>query len=174
MLLSARERERYNGLTGGRADAFLAGRALLRSLLGELVGMDARDVPLAAECPDCGGEHGAPVIPGYAMGISLAHVDDVVVAVAQSGARVGVDVELRTQSAERLDAIAEVTGHRSVQHWTRVEAVLKADGRGLRVDPRTVIIEGDRATVNGGPVGYRVREVDLADDLCVSIAVAEP
>ena len=36
----------------------------------------------------------------------------------------------------------------SLREWTRVEAVLKADGRGLRVDPAAVTVTG-RATARG-------------------------
>ena len=73
-------------------------------------------------------------------------------------ARLGVDVDVLFSArrgvgsddvAQRVRHVASVLGidagaERDVlQRWTRVEAVLKADGRGLRVDPREVSFMDD-------------------------------
>lgn len=160
--LSSAERARYDAAP---SDRFLAGRLLLRRLVTEITGADP--VLITAACPDCGGPHGRPESPG--LHVSLSHAGGVVVAAA-SGVAVGVDVEARVGRRERLDAIDALTGVRDIRSWTRTEAVLKADGRGLRVDPAEVVFDGDRAELAG--VSYDVSEVLLRDDLVVSVAVA--
>ncbi|MBZ5736531.1 hypothetical protein [Nocardioides mangrovi] len=70
-------------------------------------------------CPHCGSvAHGRPLLAGRQL--SLAYADGLAL-VAIADAPVGVDVE-------RGDHLA----------WTRVEALLKATGEGLRRDPATV------------------------------------
>ena len=165
--LSPAERERY--ASAARPQAFLAGRALLRGLAGELLGVAPADVPLSAICPDCGGPHGAPTIAGSDLRVSLSHADGLVVAVARRGAALGVDVERSVLPAERLAAIGTLTGRASVRHWTRVEAVLKADGRGLRVDPSLVVIDTEVASLGGDR--YVLHDAALPEGYTGSIAV---
>jgi len=135
-------------------ERFLTGRMLLREVAAELTGRPLPLITIAAACPDCGREHGQPRIQhpvGAAMNglfVSLSHASDVTVAAA-SASPVGVDIEPRDVSLDRLAAIRDVAGGNDLTHWTRVEAVLKADGRGLRVDPRAVSIQGEEATIGG-------------------------
>ncbi len=171
-ILSPAERERHDGSVAARRDGFLAGRMLLRTLAGELTATAPANVDLVAVCPDCGGPHGRPVIPGSELRLSLSHGGGLVVAAASWGAAVGVDLEPLQVSPERLAAIRDLTGEASVLHWTRVEAVLKADGRGLRVDPARVTLEGARGWVDDSPAHYEVTEVELGSGLRASIAVA--
>ena len=166
-LLSPAERERY--AAEARPREFLAGRALLRGLAGELLGIAADEVALSATCADCGGPHGAPVIAGTDLRVSLSHADGLAVAVARRGAAVGVDVERSVLPAERLAAIGTLTGRASVRHWTRVEAVLKADGRGLRVDPSLVVIDTEVASLGGDR--YVLHDAALPEGYTGSIAV---
>lgn len=147
------------------------GRALLRRLAAEQLGIAPEDVPLEQRCPDCGGPHGRPVIVGSELRVSLSRCAGGAVAVGAWGRAIGVDVEPRELPAARSDAIRTVAGGAGVAHWTRVEAVLKADGRGLRVDPRTVRIAGDVATIGDEPSRYRLIEPDVAPDLHVTVAV---
>ncbi|HEY4224190.1 MAG TPA: 4-phosphopantetheinyl transferase [Pseudolysinimonas sp.] len=160
-LLTPAERSRF--ATESQPERFLAGRMLLRELVADLAGRDLASITVTAACPDCGAEHGKPVIDG--VFVSLSHAGEVVVAAASTTAPVGVDVEPRDGGAfrgatERVAAIRLVAGGDDLQHWTRVEAVLKADGRGLRVDPTEVGIRADRATLDG--VGYAL--TDASDD----------
>lgn len=112
---------------------------------------------VTARCLDCGGDHGEPIVsaerPAWA---SVSHAEsngEWMSAIAVSfDAPIGVDLELREQPPERLAAIREVTGYAGeypLAHWTRVEAVLKADGRGLRVDPSLVRVDGGVAHLEG-------------------------
>ncbi|CAN5381495.1 4'-phosphopantetheinyl transferase superfamily protein [soil metagenome] len=167
-MLSDAERRRYDAAP---SDTFLLGRLLLRRLVGELTGVAPEDVPLVAVCPDCGGPHGRPAVVGSALHVSLSHSAVAVVAAASWDGPVGVDVEPLKVSDEALTAVGMLAGEGSLERWTRVEAVLKADGRGLRVDPALVLFEGDTATVSGSPARYRVSEVQLAPDVRVSVAV---
>ncbi|GAB3584036.1 hypothetical protein GCM10027406_29730 [Leifsonia lichenia] len=149
------------------------GRSMLRDLVAELASVAPEDVRIAARCPDCGGEHGRPVVmapdAATAVRVSLAHAGGVTVAAALVGGSVGVDAEPRTPRTQAQRTEDEL------RQWTRIEAVLKADGRGLRVDPAAVVFEqtGDRllASVPGDPRRYLVRDAPLGDDLFVTVAL---
>jgi 4'-phosphopantetheinyl transferase len=165
-MLSPAELARYNEAPTA---AFLEGRVLLRELASDLTGVSPAKVIITAVCPDCGGPHGRPQLVGAPFYLSLSRCADAVVAVA-SDLPIGVDVEPRDGSAARVEAIEQLTGQASIGHWTAVEAVLKADGRGLRVDPREVEVHGTSAQL--GDAHYRLIEPELAPDLRVSIAIA--
>jgi 4'-phosphopantetheinyl transferase len=60
-----------------------------------------------------------------------------VVAVTREYGRIGVDaVPADAAGLERV-----LPGETDARDWARVEAVLKADGRGLAVDPAQVVVE---------------------------------
>jgi 4'-phosphopantetheinyl transferase len=164
-LLTAAETARFE--SDPRPERFLTGRMLLRELAAELTGRELESITVTAACPDCGREHGQPHVAG--IHVSLSHARDRVVAVAHPDRAVGVDIERRDAIPERVAAIQEIAGGAGLEHWTRIEAVLKADGRGLRVDPRAVVVEGDRATLDG--TLYEL--LDASDDeYVVSVALA--
>lgn len=175
-VLSPVEAQRYATTSDAAKNDYLAGRMVLRGLAGALTGTHPGAVELVAICPDCGGPHGRPAIPGSSLNLSLSHGAGVVVAAASWHSAVGIDVETPEPSRQQLAAIEAVAGEASVEHWTRVEAVLKADGRGLRVDPARVSIAtvGGRLTgwVDDSPARYELSEVELANDVRVSVAVA--
>ena len=139
---------------------FIAGRRALHSAVARLLGIDPRDVEIDSRCPDCGLEHGRPIVlnPDGAW-VSLTHACGIAIAVA-SRAPVGVDAESPTVSVDRREAARELTragAGNALVHWTRVEAVLKADGRGLRVVPASVTIRRRTGWVDDLPdVRYRV------------------
>lgn len=180
----------------GQRDRFLLGRMLLRDLAAEAGGVRAEVVEVTAVCERCGAEHGrprlrwsdAPAPPPTASLASCAHL--VVAAIAPAGVSVGVDVEparvAREADAARRSAIVELLGgtpRTAVRRWVRAEAVLKADGRGLRVEPGRIAFaeagggrgarDGVTACVPDAPTVY-----DLADrrveGCLVSLAVARP
>jgi phosphopantetheinyl transferase len=103
-------------------------------------------------------EAGKPELEGSELAVSLTHSGDVVlVAVAGAGA-VGVDAELLRPDAAgwtlvdhaltvseraRLEAVPVPDRAESfLQTWTRKEALLKAAGTGLGIDPRQVDLDG--------------------------------
>ena len=149
--LSPREREREV------TDSFLAGRLLLKALVTELTG---EGTPVIEQtCADCGGPHGRPTVAGLWLSLSRCAVG---VVAAAASVPVGIDVE-----PAGSDAVAGM----SLAEWTRTEAVLKADGRGLRVDPGEVAFTGSTATLGG--TRYVVQDVTLDAGLQVSVAVRE-
>ncbi|WP_431279945.1 4'-phosphopantetheinyl transferase family protein [Leifsonia poae] len=171
---------------GSRADRSLAGRAALRELVGDLSGVNPSGILIESRCPDCGGPHGRPVVmaPDAARGIriSLAYAGASAVVAACPGRSVGVDAELADDghSANADDkrrailSLAPGDGDPLIR-WTRIEAVLKADGRGLRVEPHRVrFYDRGEQLVAGAPDDprhYEVRDVPLGDDLIVTLAL---
>jgi 4'-phosphopantetheinyl transferase len=101
---------------------------------------------------------GKPELEESDLTVSLAHSGEVVLVAVAIGGDVGVDVEfLRPEAAgwalveqaltkrerRQLDAlIASERAESFVRQWTRKEAILKAAGTGLSIDPRTVELDG--------------------------------
>ena len=168
-LLSPDERERF--ARDARPERFLAGRMLLRELASEFTARPLASIAIDARCPDCGEQHGRPTITGTELFVSLSHADGLVVAALSDSAPIGVDIERRHASTERLAAIREITGDDGVRHWTGVEAVLKADGRGLRVDPRAIHIAGDIATLESARYALSDASERHRDDYVISVAI---
>lgn len=91
-------------------------RAVLRAAAEDAVG------PTTRLCPQCGSTgHGRPRT-GDGVPLSLAYADGVAL-IARAPLPVGIDVE---------------AGGSELGEWTRVEAILKAHGTGLRRDPEDV------------------------------------
>ena len=198
-LLSVPERARWvSEPSDERRDRFLVGRMLLRELSADLLGLPLEAITVRAECPSCGGPHGVPRISVHgaaAPHAGLSHTTDLVVAVilpATAGSAVGIDVEAIAGSRERLSAIDElvpvqprsrhaITARATLRRWTRVEAVLKADGRGLLVDPRAVTVQRVAgrltASVAGSETGYTVLDRSIGTGLrrraVVSVVIAD-
>lgn len=171
--LSALERGRAAAMPQVAQDSFLVGRVLLREIASVVARAPADSMVVSARCPDCGGAHGAPVIEGATVSVSLARCATAVVVAASGTGRIGVDVEQRDGTADdRLSAIETLTGERSLRRWTRTEAVLKADGRGLRIDPADVAFDSDSASLRGSSQRYRVYEPELIPGIQVSVAWA--
>jgi len=155
--LSPRELDRLTGEAD--RDTFLQGRLMLRDLAAELG--EPRAV-IDAICSDCGGPHGAPVVRDSELRVTLSRCAEAVVVAGMRGRAIGIDVEL---------AGADAAGVGSIARWTSVEAVLKADGRGLRVDPDAVTIDGDIAEISGSVIRYRIETIELDPRLEVRIAI---
>jgi 4'-phosphopantetheinyl transferase len=191
-LLSNDELRRWNATALPEfRDRFLLGRLLLREMTAELLGLPIERVIVSSECPRCGEPHGRPIIGGVdegALHASLSSTRDLVVAAllpARSGSAVGVDVEATEGAPDRLAAIDDVVPREgwskprrgaALRRWTRVEAVLKADGRALRVDPRRVALRraGARlvASVGDDPTTYDVFDRRIGRQATLSVAVA--
>ncbi|MDQ0744229.1 4'-phosphopantetheinyl transferase [Clavibacter sp. B3I6] len=149
-----------------------AGRDALRALAAELVGADPADVTVRARCATCGGPHGRPVLGGSraldGLHASVAHAGDAVVVAVSEHGPIGIDAEPRGREAPPGITLAE---------WVRIEAVLKADGRGLLVDPSLVLFASDAtgmaAWIDGEDERYRVVDVELGSDLVTALAQRE-
>jgi 4'-phosphopantetheinyl transferase len=156
-----------------------ARRDVAWDLLREMLAPGAE---LSNPCARCGGPHGpvrttdasARPAVAYASGVAVA-------AVASRGSGTfAIDAEVETDPVRDAAGLNGILGTRSgvrLRDWVRVEAALKADGRGIRVDPGTVAVapvggQGWQAVVPGGPViaGW---DVDGPPGLVISAAFTE-
>ncbi|WP_169449144.1 4'-phosphopantetheinyl transferase family protein [Patulibacter americanus] len=194
-LLDEAERERLARLRRPADRArFATGRRLARTALGALLGVAPAEVPLTV------GPAGRPrVADAAALDLSVAHAGaHVFVAVADGGRRVGVDVEggsgaplpdagllgVVCTPSERAALAGLEPGPRHdafLALWTRKEAVLKADGRGLLVDPTTLELaleDPPRVLVAPagvpGPDRLTLRDLDAARGYRAALAVVAP
>lgn len=149
---------------GDRAETRAGDHALLTGLVARLTGVAAASVGLTQRCPHCGaGDHGPLRVriagsPAVVPRVSLARAGGRLALAVTAAGPVGIDVESLADLARApLDAVAlspaeagtlaplrpAVTAEALANIWTTKEAVLKAAGLGLRVDPRelTVILE---------------------------------
>ncbi len=174
--LSPQDQSRAAGFGVDRRREFVVGRSLVSSLVGGLF-PDAEGWSVGtAVCARCGERHGAVELTGVpaVAGVSYAR-GLVVAAVAPSGTvgRLGVDVELDAVDTTRTRDLERMLG-RSRQpvprRWTRIEAVLKADGRGLLVEPRDVRLRVHRASIAGSTTRYHLADADGPAGYVVSLA----
>ena len=126
---------------------------------------------VAQVCPDCGGDHGRPVVSETGRWVSLSRAGGLVAVAYSTAGPVGVDLESRT-AVERhpVQGLAKA----DATEWTTKEAVLKADGRGLRVDPAELVVaDGRLAGWVGCPVPLtrvRLHHFAATDDLVGTVA----
>ncbi|GAA3688780.1 hypothetical protein GCM10023081_27650 [Arthrobacter ginkgonis] len=142
------------------AEALLASRALLRLLAAHVhtgSAASAALVKITRRCSDCGAtDHGKPEADGAAVSLSRTRTL-VMAAVGPAGTVLGIDVE-RTAGPERtglfdgFDALVLSPAERGLlaaatapdllrmAAWTAKEAVLKATGDGLRVEPHRLTV----------------------------------
>lgn len=132
---------------------FAVGRSLMTKLVTELVG--AADVEIFRRCPRCGShEHGAPRVRDLPVAISVSYAGDMVAVAAiptTDAAAIGIDIEPEASAARvgELARLFQPLAAPDLRGWTLLEAALKADGRGLNVDPSTVIFGDAERTVLG-------------------------
>jgi 4'-phosphopantetheinyl transferase len=151
----ATENERLDRLERVRdRQHFLTSRILLKRLVGHLADTPAALVRLSYECSRCGRQHGRPVVVAPQAAslwhVSLSHARCHVMVAATLAGPLGVDVEqVAATGFKGFDDVALTSAERAVMerfapaarararavYWTRKEAVLKATGRGLAVDP---------------------------------------
>jgi len=164
------------------AEALLASRALLRLLAAHVRGGSAASAALVAitrRCSDCGAtDHGKPEAEGAAVSLSRTRTL-VMAAVGPAGTALGIDVERaagpgHTGLFDGFDALALSPAERGLvadtagparrdllrlAAWTAKEAVLKATGDGLRVEPHRLTVLDPALAVpaaEGRPEGLRL------------------
>jgi 4'-phosphopantetheinyl transferase len=150
---------------GDRAETRAGDHALLAGLVARLTGVAAASVGLTQRCAHCGaGDHGPLRVrisdsPAVVPRVSLARAGGRLALAVTAAGPVGVDLESLADLARApLDAVALSPAEAAAlaplrpaaaaevalaNIWTTKEAVLKAAGLGLRVDPRelTVMLE---------------------------------
>jgi 4'-phosphopantetheinyl transferase len=145
-VLSSEETERAARLRAGQVrNQFLAGRSCVRTLLGAHLGIAAEEVPIFAA------EYGKPELASPYSGrghFNVAHSRSTVLVALNLTGPVGIDIEyldrtteveevarhsLTEQEAALMMAIDDTSAKAKFffERWTRKEAVVKADGRGL-------------------------------------------
>lgn len=150
-VLNTAERERAARMRAGATrEEFVAGRGCLRRLLGAVLDADPRTLHLETD------GHGKPFLrPKSAAALpefNLAHSHGVILIGLSAAGPIGVDVEHFDPGVELYD-IARTAFHVDdlariqlaatqdealaafYRCWTRREAVAKADGRGLSLEP---------------------------------------
>ncbi|PXA68433.1 4'-phosphopantetheinyl transferase family protein [Cryobacterium arcticum] len=152
-----------------RAATSAGDHLLLRDLVARLTGVGPSAVTLAQRCPNCGQTgHGplsvelaasdpadAPALPGR-IHVSLSRAARFLAVAVTGAGPVGIDVEsvaalasspVASALCSPVEAVALSTlapaalDTALASLWTSKEAVLKAAGVGLRVDPRDLTIE---------------------------------
>ena len=189
-VLTPDERAHVHRYRSGRATARLS-RALLRLVLARYLDLAPAEVEIDRSCPACGRPHGKPRLRGGpdaaipAIEFSVAHGGDLLVLAFAGTAPVGVDIEptgtAQGVCAELLEFTLAPGELRRVQqaplpqrrlvflrYWTGKEAVLKALGTGLDVQPQAVTLPplptGGTTSVTlpgSPPVELWVRDVDV-------------
>jgi 4'-phosphopantetheinyl transferase len=194
-LLDDTERERAERRSSPAR--FITAHALLRTVVGERLGTAPTAVRFDRACATCGSHsHGKPVVAGHPeVFVSLSYSGDMAVVALTGVGEAGVDIEevadtdfdgfaTVTLAVEELPAMDAVTAEdlplARARVWARKEAVLKATGHGLVVDPREVVVTGplEKAELvewRGDqplPSPVRILDVDLGDpDHTAAVAV---
>ncbi|WP_424465767.1 hypothetical protein [Pseudoclavibacter helvolus] len=141
---------------------------------------------LEVVCSHCGSTgHGKPLVPGLPVLTSITYAGTAVfVALASTDlcSRLGIDAEALGRHAAqpglpsggpspRAASGADPEPARDLERWTAVEAVVKADGRGLRVDPGEVEFDGGAlARVAGDNDAYRICRTVVDDRFILTLA----
>ena len=194
-LLQPDETERARRIRAIVARAeFVAGRGVLRWLLACETGCDAREVRLSA------GEHGKLSIETVGIEFNVAHSKGMVLIALSRAGVAGIDIEHEDREVEVLDvargsfhadevARLERAGEAEraavfYRCWTRKEAVVKADGRGLMLPLNSFSVgldenpEGEWTVQIGGypanQTSYYVRGLEVGDGLVAALALTRP
>jgi 4'-phosphopantetheinyl transferase len=182
-VLSNEERERAGRMRAGLPrDEFIAARGALRLLLGWNLQTPPEDLHFTI------GEHGKPLLPDAGIDFNVAHARGcILLALSREGA-VGVDVERLDREVEALDlaeahfhpaeiahiAAAQDTSAAFFRCWTRKEAVVKADGRGLQLPLADFCVLGESEStqieVPGGEP-FWVRDLHLGPGFAAALAL---
>jgi 4'-phosphopantetheinyl transferase len=189
-LLSADEKLRASRFVRPRDRArFVAARSLLRRSLGSVVGLAGKDIVFGYEAT------GRPYLVDIAAApdFNVSHSDDVVLIAISRVGRIGVDIEA-VRPMEDLQGLAgqmmhpvewdsfiglpadQRTAH-FFQLWTRKEALLKASGVGLSLDPRSVLIglaaSDEDISCKVGSTPCVLRTIAAPDGFAAAICVPE-
>ena len=174
--LSQQDRARAAGFGVDRRREFVVGRSLVAALVGGLF-PDATGWSVGTGvCGRCGERHGPVELAGVPAVAGVSYARGLVVAAVSPSETVGslaVDVELDAADTTRTRDLTRLLGRSRqpvLRRWTRIEAVLKADGRGLLVDPGDVRLQGLTATIAGGRTRYQLADGDGPPGYVISLA----
>ncbi|MDQ1131060.1 chemotaxis protein CheY [Microbacterium sp. SORGH_AS_0888] len=160
-------------------------REVSRALVRELAGAP---LELVQRCARCGAEdHGPLRVVGRGPQVSVAYATSrtgaptlAVAAVGAGPGAIGVDAEYTVDAVRERAGVGPVLGRAGadIRDWVRVEAALKADGRGLLVDVGSVRVSGFgrrwRARVPGRAAPVVGRDIAVAVGVLISLARTTP
>lgn len=126
----------------------------VRGVAAAYQGIEPRDVRVERRCATCGGGHGRPEFPDTPeLSISLSRTRGAVALAVSTRVAVGLDIEECQYAADLRDvilhpvereALLQLDGAKAndfvLRTWVRKEALLKAVGVGLTVEPSTLIV----------------------------------
>lgn len=189
--LTPNEQSRASRLRAGQVRLqFVVARTALRTLLGNLLSAPPKEVPIDT------GTHGKPSTPGISF--NVAHTSDTILIALCRNSEVGIDVESLTREVDPMEiarhsfapaesqALADLTNPLDRQRaffrlWTRKEAVIKADGRGLSlpldsfevplIESAVAVPISIPATPSTPTATYFVSDLYLRDDRAAAFAV---
>jgi 4'-phosphopantetheinyl transferase len=131
-------------------------------------------------------DFGKPFIPGT-FKFSISYSGNFAVCAVSTVNQLGVDIEIIKDinypefskyfnDAEWSRIIYSEDPQRSFFHyWTRKESVLKADGRGLYVDLRDVMVDETTGRINDSSIQYYLSSLpDLGDNVAVTLCTDQP
>ncbi|HWI30707.1 MAG TPA: hypothetical protein VNT50_04405 [Microbacterium sp.] len=153
--------------------------ALARELVAAHENADATTVRVDGETPAQSGHHVQleATVAGKPVPLTIKAVSfrtATVAAVADAAVPIGLDIrdltpdEVTLREMRRHSHLIDGgSDHVLLNHWTRVQAVLAADGRGLRVHPEQVRLDAplNKGWVSDRRVFYRLK--DLSRDAWV-------
>ncbi len=148
-------------------------RILARAIIGARLGVEPDSVRIEREAPTTFGHHTHLIASAGGAELPLLvtvaeHRSATVVAVTDPEQHVGIDLRDVHPDEQTLTAIRAhshlwdgSTDQDFLTHWTRVQAVLRADGRGARVHPEHVRLDqgGKRGWVPDRPARYTITDV---------------
>lgn len=156
-----------------------ASHALFRLLAAWWLGLSPREAAtlhIARHCGSCGGtDHGKPSVAGVALSLSRSH-GAVMAAAGPAGSTLGADIERVPEQVfdgfddfaaapAELAELALADARDRTRLWVAKEAVLKAAGVGLAVEPSSVVLA--RPGHSGAlPGTAAVRDAHLRTALC--------
>jgi 4'-phosphopantetheinyl transferase len=162
-----------------RAAELIAGRALLRDLLAEVL-------PHASAAALVPGANGKPGLAGWPeLGVNISHDGGIVAASVAAGRAVGIDVQLpdattrdalvaRCARRHTVQLFALPTAERAVELawiWTAQEACVKAQGTGLSGCPWSIDVPP--GSTSGSWRGLRWRSLRESSPIPLSCAWKE-
>jgi 4'-phosphopantetheinyl transferase len=186
--LSAEERKRVDRIRSEtRARQIARRRILLRRTIQAADDIKASDITFST------GPDGKPCTGHSDLRFNLSESHGWVAIALARGLEVGVDVEMKRPigdaieiarryfSREETAAIDRLQGDERdkafFRCWTRKEALMKADGRGMRGGLKTPVgvepAPDDGYTVRFEGADYRLVDIDCAQDAIVSLAYPE-
>ena len=140
-LLTGREKARFD--TDPHPERFLTGRMLLRELAAGFTAEPLESITITASLPGVRAAARSPHRRGQrAVREPLARRRPDASPRCSKARRSGSTSSHATRPPSAWPRSGRWRAATDLAHWTRVEAVLKADGRGLRVDPREVVVDG--------------------------------